>query len=117
MLMSDIQTEKKFQAKIPIAIWDEWEHWLDGRGTLNNTQIFCGLLRLFLASPESLQLKALFGRADELQVAESPAADTLSPEECFGCVHHQASKPRPRPGGQGSGLKMRHLLSLRAAAI
>jgi len=82
MLMSEIQTEKKFQAKIPIAIWDEWEHWLDGRGSLNNTQIFCGLLRLFLASPESLQLKALFGRADELQVAESPAGDALSPEEC-----------------------------------
>lgn len=95
--MSDIQTEKKFQAKIPIHIWDEWEHWLDGRGSLNNTQIFCGLLRLFLAAPESLQLKALFGRADELQVAESPAGDTLTPEECEQIRHWLRSNPAHRP--------------------
>lgn len=54
MLMTEIQAFKKFQAKIPIAIWREWESWLDDRGTLNNTQIFCGFLRLFLASPDRI---------------------------------------------------------------
>lgn len=70
MLMDNIQSTKNFQAKIPIHVWQQWEAWLDGRGSLNNPQIFCGLLRLFLASPESLQLRALFGKEETLLVAE-----------------------------------------------
>jgi hypothetical protein len=72
MFMGDVQTVKKFEAKIPIAIWREWEDWLDSRGNLNNTQILCGLLRLFLACPEELQLRALFGKADAFAVGEIP---------------------------------------------
>jgi hypothetical protein len=77
--MSEIQTVKKFEAKIPIAVWRKWEEWLDGRGSLNNTQIMVGLLRLFLAAPEELQLKAFFGREADLSVSPGEA---LTPWQC-----------------------------------
>ena len=72
MVMGEVQTSKKFECRVPIHVWEQWESWLEGRGTLNNTQIFCGLMRLFLAAPESLQLKALFGKSDTLSVREGP---------------------------------------------
>ncbi len=82
MVMTDIQMTKSFQAKVPMPLWDRFEAWMDGRGKLDNTQIICGLLRLFLASPEPLQLKALFGKSDNLHVLEGAQAGGLSPAEC-----------------------------------
>jgi hypothetical protein len=67
MVMSDVQTAKKFECRVPITAWDPWELWLEGRGTLNNTQVFVGFVRLFLRMPTEVQLKALFGTEAELE--------------------------------------------------
>ncbi|MCU0918197.1 MAG: hypothetical protein MUC88_27080 [Planctomycetes bacterium] len=98
--MDEIQTTKNFQAKVPISLWREWEQWLEGRGSLNNTQILCGLLRLFLASPEHVQLKAIFGRSKDLPqaIASKPAvADAIVDD----AVQHVQARRSVRDRGQG----------------
>lgn len=67
MLMSTDLTEKKFQAKIPMAVWDQWEEWAQGRPKFQNPQIFIGFLRLFLLMPREVQMKALSGTEEELR--------------------------------------------------
>jgi hypothetical protein len=59
MVMTEIQSVRKFEVKVPIALWERWEQWIEGRGSLTNPQIMCGLLKLFLASEEPAQLQAL----------------------------------------------------------
>jgi len=69
MFMTDAQTEKKFEAKIPMPIWEQWEKWAQGRPKLQNPQIFIGFLRLFLLMPREVQMRALGGTEDELRDA------------------------------------------------
>ncbi len=67
MVMNDDLAEKKFQAKIPMLIWDQWEAWAKGRPKFQNPQIFIGFLRLFLLMPKDVQMKALSGTEEELR--------------------------------------------------
>jgi|GEM_PF-6133928 len=69
MFMSDVQTEKKFEAKIPMPLWDQWEKWAQGRPKLQNPQIFIGFMRLFLLMSRDVQMKALSGTEEELRDA------------------------------------------------
>ncbi len=105
MVMDEIQTVKKFQAKIPIAIWRKWEEWLDDRGSLNNTQIMVGLLRLFLACPEDIQLKALFGREQDLGGLKRAEDELLSKraeaEQIVAEAERNAQAQRQKPGHPG----------------
>ncbi len=82
--------EKKFEARIPISLWERYERWAEGR-KINNAQLATALLRLFLSSPEWLKLVAMFGRAEDLNVAgafeqiylegRSAAADQVTPSD------------------------------------
>jgi len=69
MVMNDDLAEKKFQAKIPMPIWDQWEAWAKGRPKFQNPQIFIGFLRLFLLMSRDVQMKALSGTEEELRDA------------------------------------------------
>lgn len=66
MLMTTEQIEKNFQAKIPIGVWNLWEKWTAGRPRMLNPQILTGFIRLFLAMPLEIQMKALTGTDEEL---------------------------------------------------
>lgn len=93
MFMGNPELDKKFNARVDNALWEQWEHWLDGRGRVTNKQLMSALLRLFLGAPELIQLKALFGRQDALSdremaeallargVAEVAAARTAGSDE------------------------------------
>lgn len=60
--MSGPSVEKKFEARIPVGLWNEYETWLEGRGRVDNGTLMEKLLRLFLDLPERTQLQLLFGK-------------------------------------------------------
>ena len=60
--------EKKIEGRIPIALWERYERWAEGR-KISQAHLLNALFRLFLSSPEWLKLLALFGREQDLDVA------------------------------------------------
>lgn len=60
--MTDPQMEKKFEARIPIDLWREYETWCEGRGSVANGTLLARLLRCFLDLAEPTQLQILFGK-------------------------------------------------------
>lgn len=73
-------TEKKFEANVPLALWEAYEHWAKGRAKIPNTQLMEALFRLFLAAPEGVKLLALYGRGDQLARAAEFREDFLAAE-------------------------------------
>lgn len=75
--MSD-PSQKKFEARVGIALWDRYEQWAEGRGRIDNAQLMTALLKLFLAAPEGVKLLSLYGRDDQLASAAEVRADLLA---------------------------------------
>ena len=71
-------TEKKFEANIPLALYEQYEDWAEGRTRIPNTQLGEALFRLFLAAPEGVKLLALYGRGDQLASAAACREDFLA---------------------------------------
>lgn len=70
--------DRKFEADIPRAMWDQFEVWANNRGPINNRQLCQALFRLFLAAPESIKLLALYGRTDQVETLAEMREDLLA---------------------------------------
>lgn len=98
MLMTSPEVDRKFEVRIPIDLWDQWERWLDGRGRVTNVQMMSAFIRLFLAAPEPTQLQALFGRQKEVgrftgdgtTAAAIPDDEALAQETVQGALRDEA---------------------------
>jgi hypothetical protein len=58
---------RKFEAAIPQELWARYEGWAEGRGSIKARQLLIGMLRLFLNSPEAVQLAAIGGTEEYLR--------------------------------------------------
>jgi hypothetical protein len=75
--MSDVAVEKKFEARIPMDLWDEYETWLENRGSVSHATLLSRLLRLFLDLQEQTQLRVLFGKELPKLTEESSSSKPL----------------------------------------
>lgn len=75
-LMSGSLDEKKFEARVPPDLWEQYEQWAEGRAKIGNRQLLIALLRLFLRVPEWARLLALYGKEDQLA-----DLDAIRPEQ------------------------------------
>ncbi len=71
-------TEKKFEANVPLPLWEAYEQWAQRRAKIPNTQLMEALFRLFLAAPESIKLLALYGRTDQVETLAQMREDLLA---------------------------------------
>lgn len=71
--------EKKFEARIPTALWDQYEAWAEGRAKIGNRQLLIALFRLFLRVPEWTRLLALYGKDDQLAPLSNLRPEDLPP--------------------------------------
>jgi len=95
--MGDASVEKKFEARIPMCLWDEYDSWGEGRGSVSNGTLLGRLLRLFLDLPEPTQLQILFGK-------DLPAL--IDP----GCTYGDQEDRRPAKVRLGTMLKIARTL-------
>jgi hypothetical protein len=60
---------RKIEGHIPRELWERYEKWAEGRGKIQMRQLLTALFRLFLSSPEWMQLRALYATEDSLNIA------------------------------------------------
>ncbi len=94
--MTESLDEKKFEARIPLELWEEYEDWAKGRAKLSNPDILIAFLRLFLHVPDWARLLAIYGKGDQLAALEN-----LRPEEL---------PPPPTPTAEAEQEKARELM-------
>jgi hypothetical protein len=102
-------TEKKFEANVPLDLWEAYERWAKGRSKIPNTQLMEALFRLFMAAPEGVKLLALYGRGDQLARAAEFREDFLASGILDAALADEAglleAKASPGEVRKGSGKK------------